>query len=48
MAADGGWKGPKYVINRDEVFDLLPADMVEKVQEPARDWANRKLGYTKV
>ncbi len=32
-------------MNTDEIFDLFPKDIVDKVQEPARDWANRKLGY---
>jgi len=38
--------GPKYKVNDDrECFDFYPPDKIDRVQEPARDWANKKLGY---
>ena len=47
LARDGGWKGPLYQVNKDETFDFYEESTLEKIQEPARDWASRKLGYTK-
>lgn len=47
LAKDGGWKGPLYQVNKDETFDFYEKSTLEKVQEPARDWASRKLGYKK-
>jgi hypothetical protein len=44
VIADGGWKGPKYHINKDpECFEMFPMDMVHKLQYPGRDFASRKL-----
>jgi len=45
VVKDGGWKGPKYQVNKEEVFDLYPTLELDKVQEPARLWAEKKLGY---
>lgn len=47
LARDDGWKGALYQVNKDEVFDFYEKSTLEKVQEPARDWASRKLGYKK-
>lgn len=47
LARDNGWKGPLYHVNKDETFDFYEKSTLEKVQEPARDWASRKLGYKK-
>ena len=31
LAKDGGWKGPKYQVNQDEIFDLFPKDILDKI-----------------
>ena len=46
VVADQGWKGPAYKVNTDEAFILMPDNMVDRVQEPARLWAEKQLGYT--
>lgn len=33
-------------MNTDEAFILMPDNMVDRVQEPARLWAEKQLGYT--
>jgi hypothetical protein len=44
VVADGGWKGPKYLINKDpECFEMFPMNMVHKLQYPGRDFACKKL-----
>ncbi len=48
LAKEGGWKGPKYYVNGDkECFDFYPQNEIAKVQEPARDFAAKTLGYKK-
>lgn len=46
LAADGGWKGPKYPINHGTgCFDLFSAKDLPHVMHPSKDFARRKLGY---
>lgn len=37
---------PSYRVNKDGCFNLL--DDPAKIQEPSREWAERKLGYKKL
>ena len=45
IVTNPNWKPTKYKVNEDECFDFLPDPI--KTQEPARQWAARKLGYEK-
>lgn len=37
----------KYHVNKENIFPLLPKDVLPRVQEPSRDWATKKLGLEK-
>ena len=44
VVSEGGWQGPKYVINKGEgCFDLFPDTIITRLQEPGMDFACKKL-----
>jgi hypothetical protein len=45
LVRDGGKKSPGYKVNTDGCFPLFDDNVLDRVQMPARDWAERKLGY---
>ena len=47
LVRDGGWKGPKYPNNaHKDCFEFYPEQDLVKVQDPSRQWAAKKLGYS--
>lgn len=45
MAKSEGNKGQPYQINADGAFELISKAQLMKAQEPACDWASKKLRY---
>jgi hypothetical protein len=46
VGTEGGWKGPKYEINKDpDCFDIFDEELLRRLQYPAKDWGSKKLGY---